>query len=271
MSARKKRGSKSIQTASKKYISDTKRQLYELSPTLNEMKAITANFIGKPQGNSSSKANSGQEAPVSGDAGNYLGGCTPKHIKAWLATSLYLELFGLMIFIKFYLLARLGGHKPARVRITKNIQIKQVVSSVWRKMRKTRYLSSSRLLQNSERAYHGRIELGSHTDTTVLGHNYVILTYTGTDCEVSPCSEEYESIQHAPVVNGVIDWTCPQSGDTFIPIFKEALWIGERLYHTLVNPNQMRHHQIDVQDNLCTQKPMGITYPEEALTVPLYM
>ena len=66
MSARKKKGSKSIQTAIKKDVLDTKCQLSELSTIFTGMKASIAAFSGKPQGTSSSEANGGQEAPVSG-------------------------------------------------------------------------------------------------------------------------------------------------------------------------------------------------------------
>ena len=47
--------------------------------------------------------------------------------------------------------------------------------------------------------------------------------------------------------------------------------MGEKLYHNLVNTNQMRHQHIDLQDNPCMQKTMGITYPEEDVTFQLYM
>ena len=47
--------------------------------------------------------------------------------------------------------------------------------------------------------------------------------------------------------------------------------MGEKLYHTLVNPNHMRHHRTGVQDNHFMQNPMGIAFPEEEMTVPLYM
>ena len=82
MAARKKKGSKSSQTASKKDVSDTKRQISELSSTLTEMISTIAAFSGKPRGTSSSEANSGQEAPVSGDAGNSFGGRVSKRTKA---------------------------------------------------------------------------------------------------------------------------------------------------------------------------------------------
>ena len=74
-----------------------------------------------------------------------------------------------------------------------------------------------------------------------------------------------------PVVTWATAWTCAQSGEKCILIFNETLCIGEKLDNTLVNPNTMSHHRIDVQDNPWMEKSMGIPYPEEDVTVPLYM
>ena len=90
--------------------------------------------------------------------------------------------------------------------------INQVVFSVQRKMGQNRCLSASRKVCNSSNLYHGRIELESHADTTVLGSNCVILKYTGKECEVSPYSDEYKSMHHVPVVTGATSWTFPHSG-----------------------------------------------------------
>ena len=81
IAARKKKGNKSSRTARKKYIADTKRQLSEIPSTLTEMKTCISAFSGNPQGNNSSEANSGQEAPISWDAGNYFGRSASKHTK----------------------------------------------------------------------------------------------------------------------------------------------------------------------------------------------
>ena len=143
------------------------------------MKANITAFSGKSQGTGPSEAKSGQEAPVSGDADNSFEVRAYKRTKAWLTSPLALALFGLMISIKFYLLTQLGRHKPDRERIMKTIQIEQIVSRVWRMMVPKRYFSASRSVCNSDKAYHGRIELDSHADTTVLGRNCVILAYTG--------------------------------------------------------------------------------------------
>ena len=47
--------------------------------------------------------------------------------------------------------------------------------------------------------------------------------------------------------------------------------MGDKLDHTLANPNQMRHHCIDVQDNHCMKNLMGTTFPEEDVMITLYM
>ena len=72
-----------------------------------------------------------------------------------------------------------------------------------------------------------------------------------------------------PVATGAIEWNFPHSGKTFIIVFNEALYMGDKLDHTLVNPNQMRYNRIDVQDNPCMQNSMGITCPQEDVTIPL--
>ena len=79
--------------------------------------------------------------------------------------------------------------------------------------------------------------MDSHADTTVLGCKCAILAYIGKKFKVSPYSDEYESIQHVTVGTGATAWTFPHSGETFILIFNEALWMREKLDHTVVNPS----------------------------------
>ena len=44
-------------------------------------------------------------------------------------------------------------------------------------------------------------------------------------------------------------------------MFQQALWIGDHLQHTLINPNQLQHFVIEVQDNPFSRQPMGIILP----------
>ena len=106
---------------------------------------------------------------------------------------------------------------------------------------------------------HGRIELDSHANTTVLGSNCVVLSYTGKECEVSPYSSQYEAVWNVPVVTGATVWTNAADGMAYLLIFHESLWMGDKLDHTLVNPNQLRAYGVSVQDNPFDAKPLSIT------------
>ena len=93
------------------------------------------------------------------------------------------------------------------------------------------------------------MELDSHADTVVLGRNCVILAYTGRECDVSPYTDFYDAIKGVPIVSGATAWTSERTGETHILIFHEALWMGDTLQHSLINPNQLRHYGVHVQDN----------------------
>ena len=97
-----------------------------------------------------------------------------------------------------------------------------------------------------------------HADTTVLGSNCVVLSYTGKECEVSPYSSEYKAV-HVPVVTGATVWTNTTGGMAYLLIFHESLWMGNKLDHTLVNPNQLWAYGVSIQDNRFDTKPLAIT------------
>ena len=115
---------------------------------------------------------------------------------------------------------------------------------------------------------HGRIELDTHADITVLGSNCIVLGYTGKECEVSPYTDEYSPIQNVPVVTGATAWTIPQDGTLIILVFNEVLWMGDQLDHTLVNSNQMHAYGIDMQDNPFSDQLLSIMTGDH--TVPLH-
>ena len=164
-----------------------------------------------------------------------------------------------MMFTKFYILTRLGGHKTARARILKTSQIEQIVSIIWLNMGSTWCPLAAHSVCNIGNEYYRRIQLDSHADTTVLSFNCVILTYTGKECKVSPHRDEYKSIQNVPVVNVMTAWTYPHSFKTFILVFNVALWMGHKFYHTLLNTNQMRHHRISLEKNLACKRQCALT------------
>ena len=91
----------------------------------------------------------------------------------------------------------------------------------------------------SPQVHHGRIELDSHADTIVLGKNAIVLTFTGETCQVSPYNDIYKAITNVPVVTGVTLWMDPGDDQEYILAFHEALYMGDTLEHSLINPNQL--------------------------------
>ena len=134
-------------------------------------------------------------------------------------------------------------------RVTKRPIIKRVTTRIVSSTRRPRNTSQSNRRANRALPTDGRIELDSHADTVVLGSNAVVLHYTGNKCEVSPYSDEYEAISNVPVVRGATLWTDQNDNQGYILMFNEALWMGDSLPHSLINPNQLRAYGTLVQDN----------------------
>ena len=150
---------------------------------------------------------------------------------------------------------------PPRHRI-----ISRIVSSV-RKIAKNK-TTETEYQHRPQSTSHGHIELDTHADTTVLGSNCVVLSYMGKECEVSPYSSQYEAVQNVPVVTGATVWTNTADGTAYLLIFHESLWMGDKLDHTLVNPNQLQAYGVRVQDNPFDAKPLSITTDD--VSVELY-
>ena len=117
--------------------------------------------------------------------------------------------------------------------------------------------------------YVGTIELDSHADTTVFGKNFLILHYTGRECDVLPYTDTYESVKGVPIVSAATAWTCQQSGQTYILVFHEGLWMGESMTNSLINPNQLRAFGCTVQDNPFSGAPIYIEDPDGTIAIPL--
>ena len=58
---------------------------------------------------------------------------------------------------------------------------------------------------------------------------------------------------------GLWFWTNAAYGMPYLLIFHESLWMGDKLNHTMVNPNQIRAYGVNVQDNPFDAKPLSIT------------
>ena len=104
--------------------------------------------------------------------------------------------------------------------------------------------------------FDGRCELDTHADTFVAGRNCILMHYTERVCDVMPYSDEYEAKVGIPIVQVATGFTS-SDGRRYILIFNEALWMPE-MDNSLVNPNQLRHFGVEVQDNPYNEEPMVI-------------
>ena len=114
-----------------------------------------------------------------------------------------------------------------------------------------------------------RCELDSHADTSALGSNFVPLSFTGRVCDVSPYNAEaYQAEQNIPIVSAATAYTDPFDGQVYILVIHEGLWFGDKLDHSLINPNQLRFAGTTVHDNpFDANNPIAIE--NEEVTIPL--
>jgi hypothetical protein len=82
-------------------------------------------------------------------------------------------------------------------------------------------------------------EMDTHADTCVLGPNFIILHYTGRECDVSSYTEVYESVKAVLIVSGATAWTDEGTRLTNILVIIEGLWMPETVTANLINPNQL--------------------------------
>ena len=124
----------------------------------------------------------------------------------------------------------------------------------------SRRISSARRAQvKTGETFHGRSELDSHADTTVAGRNCVQIHNTERSCDVAPFSDTYEPMKDVAIVTAATGFTAT-TGRQYILVFHECLYMPE-LSHTLINPNQLRHFNTQVQDNPYATDPMSIASP----------
>jgi hypothetical protein len=119
---------------------------------------------------------------------------------------------------------------------------------------------------------YGKIEMDNHADTHALGRNCTVLNWTGRTCNVSPFSDRYHPITNVEVVTAATAFDDPVTGETTILIFHEALWLGEFMIDSLINPNQCRIYGISICDDpFDPHRSLGIFDHNTGVTIPFKM
>ena len=115
----------------------------------------------------------------------------------------------------------------------------------------------------------GTIEMDSHADTAVCGSNFVVLDYTSQECDVTPYNSK-DIERNVPIATCATAWD-DSSGVTYIIKIHQALYMGDRgLDHSLLNPNQLRAHGVEVQDNPFNPVQCHIDTGFENVIIPLF-
>jgi len=100
-------------------------------------------------------------------------------------------------------------------------------------------------------------DMDSHADTCCAGLNFRMLVDTGDRCDVQPYSDHYDPMVDIPVAT--VATICNVGGVDYILVFHETLFFGKLLDFSLINPNQLRHAGVSVQDDYTRDEPFGIT------------
>jgi hypothetical protein len=119
-----------------------------------------------------------------------------------------------------------------------------------------------------------KTELDSHADTTVAGSTCKVLEYTNKLCDVSPFPEDYKPMKSIPAAKVATAYDHPLSGETVILVFREVLYLGDKLDHSLICPNQAQYDGVVVDDiprHLSHDKASthSLYFPEEDVRLPL--
>lgn len=116
-------------------------------------------------------------------------------------------------------------------------------------------------------------DLDSHADTCRLGPGFCIIEQTGKCCDVSPYDHS-RITRDVPIVLGATAYTYTVSGMTYILTFGQSLSFGNRIDHSLLNPNQLRSHGLIVDDvpkhlSYDHHSTHSITYYDKTFNIPL--
>ena len=121
--------------------------------------------------------------------------------------------------------------------------------------------------QPNTKAYN---ECDTNGDTSCLGTNFVVLSYTTRTANVYAYEKTYKPIEGVPIVSGATAWDDPVTQQTHILVVNKALYYGTKLDHSLFNPNQFRHYGIGFWDNPY-DKERGLKIDvNNDITIPMY-
>ena len=128
--------------------------------------------------------------------------------------------------------------------------IKAIISGPRRYGRKVKISKNSSEINTdeAETVFDANNELDTRADTICTGANWRLLSASGQCYDVYGFHDNFKGIEDSPIARvdtGIRD----KHGHVHILIVNQALYFGEILDHSLINPNQIRHFRIPVSEN----------------------
>jgi hypothetical protein len=120
-------------------------------------------------------------------------------------------------------------------------------------------------ISSTSRINADRADLDSHADTCCAGSNCSVLSLTGEQVSVTPFSDTYQAMPDVPIATVATAYDDPTTGHVTILVINEALYLGDRLGHTLLCPNQLRANGLTVHETPCqydSESPHAISTPD---------
>ncbi len=94
-----------------------------------------------------------------------------------------------------------------------------------------------------------RCELDTRADTCCAGTNCRPNFFTGQQCEVQGFYKDFTPVPDVPIATVATTWSDPLTGKGYILIMHAVLYFGDKMDHSLTNPNQLWHYGVVVHDN----------------------
>ena len=117
-----------------------------------------------------------------------------------------------------------------------------------------------------------RAELDAHADTCCVGAGFEMICEAVQMCSVEPFLESYSPVSKTPVTPCITAYDDANTSETFILQFHQALFFGEKLQNSLLNPNQIRMAGNIVNDCskfLSTEKGSSHSIKTDEIEIPL--
>ena len=121
-----------------------------------------------------------------------------------------------------------------------------------------------------------RAELDTRADTVCAGKASRVIEYTDQVCDVSPFTSEYEPMRNIPTAKTATAYDHPYDHETYILVTAQSLYFEYKLENTLLCPNQMQSHGIEVDDvprhlSIDGKSSHSIYVPAENVCLPLLL